>query len=60
MVLITFLHLHQGIENTRYERVDNRMDVGEMKMDAALFFEGCSTMQSCSDVKVSKLQKQKC
>ena len=59
-MLITFLHLHHGIKEAQYQQVDNRMDVGEMNMDAALFFEGCSTMQSCSDVKVCKLQKQKC
>ena len=62
MVLITFLHLHQGIENTRYERVDNRMDVGETRMDAALFFERRGAKQSYSDVGAvieCKLQKQK-
>ena len=63
MVLIAFLHLNQGIEEARYKRVDNRMDVGETKMDAALFFEGCSAHQSYSDVGAvieCKLQKQKC
>jgi hypothetical protein len=61
-VLITFLHLHQGIKQIRYERIDNRMDVGETKMDSALFFEGRAAKQSYSDVGAvieHKLEKQK-
>jgi len=51
VVLITFLHLHQGIEESRYRRVDARMGIGETKIDAALFFFNGVTL-SWDDVAV--------
>ena len=59
VVLITFLHLHQGIEQSRYRRIDPEMEKQLMKMDAALFF---GVTQSWHDVAVvieCKLRKKK-
>jgi Fungal protein kinase len=62
VVLITFLHLHQGIEQSRYRRVDAPMGGRETKIDAALFFTSSDVSPSWHDVAVvieCKLQKQK-
>lgn len=60
-MLITFLHLHQGIKESRYRRVDARMGGEATKVDAALFFFNGVTL-SWDDIAVvieCKLQKQK-
>ena len=59
MVLITFLHLHQGIEKSRYRWVDAPMDVGETKMDAGLFFGATLSWYDVAVIIECKLQKEK-